>query len=271
MSILSSFQGDGDRLPGFSRSSRTSEYLIGWYPCQQADGDADDEQVTDRSGNEAHASIGTLSTAEAWANAGYFSSLDEVGHFAEIPLAKWTHRYTEATLLVFGWAYAQTDGVNLCFLWGNGYSDTITGGNLGITATGALQFNLRGNGGLSSSTNPTATQPFSSASLHSYMVCVDSVARDVTIGIDGAISSVNGNTLIPSNRWEAADAAVSRGMSIGGRSGQANTTNLVANQARHLQFYSLTGRPAPTNLAALCQRMHAHPRLPLRDSDLVFA
>lgn len=268
MSILSSFQGDGDRLPGFSRSSRTSEYLIGWYPCQQADGDSDDEQITDRSGNEAHASIGSLTSAEAWANAGYFSSLDEVGHFGEIPLAKWTHRYTEATLLVFGWAYAQTDGANLCFILGNGISDTISGGNIGIAANGSMQFNLRGPGYNSNAAN-SGVATFASASLHSYAVCVDCIARSVTYAADGTIVK-SGDKTIPAAAWEAADAAVTRGMSIGGRSGQSNTTNLVANRQRHVQFYSLAGKPAPTNLAALVRRMHDHPTLPLRDSDFVF-
>jgi hypothetical protein len=253
---------------GGAQAARPSQYLLGWYPCQQADGDADDEQVTDRSGNEAHASIGSLTSAEAWANAGYFSSLDEVGHFAEIPLAKWTHRYSTATLLVFGWAYAQTDGANLCFILGNGSSDTISGGNLGIAANGSIQFNLRGPGYNSNSAN-SGVATFASASLHSYAVCVDCVARSVTFATDGAIVK-SGNTTIPSAAWEAADAAVTRGMSIGGRSGQANTNNLVANRARHLQFYSLTGMPAPTNLAALVRRMHDHPRLPLRDSDFAF-
>ena len=270
MTTTIGYQGDGARLPGFSHSSKPSQYLLGWYPCQQADGDADDEQITDRSSNEAHASIGSLTSAEAWANAGYFSALDEINHFGEVPLAKWPHRYAEATLLVFGWAYAQRDATYSCFLWGNGSSDTITGGNLAVTTSGSLQFNLRGAGSVNSNSTTGAVGLFLSAGLHSYMICVDAIARTITIGADGAIS-LAGNATIPASAWEAADASVTRGMSIGCRSGQANTNNLFANQQRFLQFYSLTGKPAPTNLAALCARQHAHPRLVLTSADMEFA
>jgi hypothetical protein len=242
---------------------------MAFYPCQQADGDADDEQVTDRSGNGAHATIGSLTSAEAWANAGYFSSLKEVGHFGEMPLANYTHRYSTDTLLVFGQAYAEKDGVGLVFLWGNGFSDTITGGSLGLTANGALQFALRGAGVANATSSPVPSNTFATASLHSYMLCVDTVARSVTIGVDGAIL-LSGNTTIASDRWELADASVTRGLGIGNRAGATSTSNQFANQQRLLHFLSLRGKPAPTNLVALTQRMHAHPRMMLRDSDLQF-
>jgi len=253
---------------GGAASAVPSSYYMGFWPCQQADGDADDEQVTDRSGKSAHASIGSLTSTEAWANAGYVTTIAEAGHFAQVPLAKWTHRFTLGSLIVAGWSKLQAQASTRRFM-GHGTSETVTGFALAVATTGALQVNIVGTGSVNAFSTATTEQPYSTDSLHSWLMAYDFVAKTISIGIDGAIVQ-SGNTAVTAAQFAAADGAVSLGPAIGGRSGVSGATTLVANTTRFVHAFDLVGKSLPTNLAAICQRLYTQPRLMLRDQDFVF-
>src|SRR5690554_3537791 len=82
-------------------SFRLSRHCIGWWTCMQSTGsDWDGDYVADRSGNGAHATLGSLSKAEAGDNAGTLTTLNESGHCAKIPAAKWPHRFATHSLII---------------------------------------------------------------------------------------------------------------------------------------------------------------------------
>jgi len=243
---------------------------MGYWPCQQADGDADDEQVTDRSGQGAHATLGSLTSAEAWANAGYVSSLDEVAHQAQIPQAKWAHRFSLGSLIVFANQRLVYDGVNAIRVFGNCVDGTKTGFAVVVTSTGALQINIVNPTSASNFSNGTSATPYATDSLHSWMLAYDWSTRSFTIGIDGALSSVSGNTAMSATTVLAADSAVTAPTHIGGRPG-GTAANIAAVRTKHLHAFNLVGRDLPSNFAALYARYHAHPHLMFSDAEFSWA
>lgn len=268
MSVVGGSFGVARSVRGGANSSRPSQYLIGFWPMQQAAEDDDEDQVTDRSGNGAHAPIGDLTPAEAWDTAGYFHGLPEVNHFAEVPLAKWPVRYTEGSLLMVGWTKCEAS-TGSRFIWGNGTSDAITGGGLMVAASGQLQFTVRGVGAVSSNSATSGALVYNTDSLHQWIVAYDVTKRAVSLGNDGVITLLN-NTTIPSGSFDVADRAVTRGIAIGGRAGVGITNNLLETTNKLWQAYYFPGKPLPHNLATLVQRLYVQPRVWLRDEDLSF-
>jgi hypothetical protein len=247
---------------GGAQAALPSSYYIGFWPCQQADGDADDEQVTDRSGNEAHMTLGSLTSTEAWASAGYVTSLDDANHAPIIPLANWTHRFTAGSLILAAQSNV-TKEVAADQFFGNGAGSSQRGFALRCGTGGNIQPLLYTTTSVFGS--GTTETPWATAVLRSWMFAFDYLTRAYYIFIDGAISSVNGGTFSAAD-LAAADASVIVGPALGGR------TNFAAMAAKHRHCHALdlAGKGLPTNLAALAHRLHAHPRLMLRDADMVF-
>jgi len=262
MSVVGGAFSAGRVFRGGAQSARPSSYYMGFWPCQQADGDADDEQVTDRSGKGAHATLGSLTSTEAWANAGYLTSLDDDEHSAQLPIAYWTHRMTTRSLLLSMQVYAEK-GVSSLRFWGSGVGTVSTGPMLICTSTGAVQFALNiTTTGTTQFFTGTAATPFSAASLHTIGIAYDHTTRTVSYFIDGAFSSSAAN--LSSEVIAAADGAYPSFLSLSGR--PAGAAGRLANQMRFQHALNLPVLPA--NIAALMQRLHAHPRLMLRDSDV---
>lgn len=268
MSVAGGTFSAGRVFRGGAQSAVPSSYYMGFWPCQQADGDADDEQVTDRSGNGAHASIGSLTSAEAWDTSGYLHSLAEAAHYGEVSVSHWPHRFTSGSLILAGWTQLVKQATTRRFM-GNGTNDASTGFALSVTTNGALQVNIVGTGSVSVFSTATTEQPYATDSLHSWLMAYDFESQSISIGIDGAIVQ-SGNTAVTPAQFIAADASVTRGAALGGRSGVSGGTTLVENLTRFVHAFNFDGMPLPSNLAAICQRLHAHPRLMLRDSDFVF-
>jgi len=241
---------------------------MGFWPCQQADGDADDEQVTDRSGKGAHATLGSLTSAEAWANAGYVLSLDEGGHQAQIPLEKWTHRFSIGSLIVASQQQLVADGANAVRIIGNGADAARTGFGLTVTTDGALQVNIINTSG-SSFTNTTTTSPYASDSLHSWMLAYDQPTCSFWIFVDSVLRLSNNISLSRATVY-GADDAVTAPTHVGGRPG-TSATNITTVNTRFLHALNLPGLSLPPNLAAIAHRLHRHPRLMLTDKELSWA
>ncbi len=268
MSVGSGVFGVARRFGGGSSVVVPSRYYMGFWPCQQADGDADDEQVTDRSGKGAHATLGSLTSAEAWANAGYVSSLDEGGHQAQIPLAYWTPRFSLSSFIVAGQQQLIADGANAVRIIGNGADAARTGFGLTVTTGGALQVNIINTAG-SSFTNTTSTSPYASDSLHSWLMAYDQPTCSFWIFVD-AVLRLSNNTALSRTTVYGADDAVTAPVHIGGRPG-TSTTNITVVKTRFLHALDLPGLSLPSNLAAIAHRLHHHPRLMLTDQELSWA
>lgn len=259
-----------NRVRGGSFAARPSQYYMGYWPCQQADGDADDEQVTDRSGKGAHATLGSLTSAEAWANATFVTSVKEGGHHAQIPLAYWTHRFSLGSLIVAGWMRTVTDGVNAFRVLGNSVDAARTGFALVVTSTGDLQVNIVNTTTPSNFTNSTSPAvPYATDTLHSWLMAYDQPTCSFSIFVD-AVARLTNNTALSRTTVEGADAAVTAPVHIGGRPG-TSTTNITVVRTRHLHALDFPGRGLPSNLAAIAHRLHHHPRLMLTDQELSWA
>lgn len=263
-----SLYGDGNRVPGGSFCpGAISRHYIGLWKCQQADGDSDDEQITDSSGNEAHASIGSLTTAEAWTTGESFSSLATTDHWGLVPYAQWGHLWaTDSLLLMFELtATAATDGR----VWGAGTSASVTGGNLLFNASGRLVLSIRGTGATGVSTAPSGPD-WSGGATHTVMLAYDASTRRVNIGTDGAITLSN-NANISSALFDTVDSAHASHVGIGGRA--LATANMVANSQRFIHALRFRDRGLPTNFADIFERYHGsagNMRRAVRDRDLVW-
>jgi len=260
---------------GGAQSALPSARYIGFWPCQQADGDDDDEQVTDRSGNAAHATLNSLTSAEAWNTAGYLEALASQGHSATIPLAKWTPRFGTHSFLVSAWQNITAGGSTLrCFGNGVGGAGSGSGWNMCVTSAGALQVNLcNANGGSFFSATSAAgglgsITPYSSPGLHQWALAYNRSDLSFSIYVDGAAALV-GNTTISAAELLAADQNVEYGPSIGGRAPTSNTA-LIATKTRLVHILGFEGLDLPANIADVVKRLYQHPRLMLREQDLVF-
>lgn len=250
---------------GGAQSSRPSQYYMGFWPCQQAEGDDDESQVTDRSGNGAHASIQSLTPAEAWANAGFFSSLASTNHNAAIPQAKWTHRFSTGSLIIAGVLRAVTDGANNLRFFGNGVSTSFNGFTLNVSASGGLQLVAYHPGGTSFS--GAIAGVWGSLATKSFLAAYDLGTNSVTLYAD-AVRGVTQNKSISAADILAADTSVGRDTIVGG---WATSSSLLASQLRFIHALDLRGRSLPplARLDALAYRLHTHPRIMLRDKDFI--
>jgi len=269
MSVVGGAFSAGRVFRGGAQSSRPSSYYMGFWPCQQADGDTDDEQVTDRSGNGAHAVLNSLTSGEAWNTAGYLESLAAQGHSAGIPVASWTHRFSTGSLILA--AYQRlVKGGSAFRVFGNGIGAAANGFNVVVTTLGGLQIHMahQTNASLFSSST-SGVIPYDTDTLHSWLVGYNLSDRSWTIYVDGAITVVAADQTIAAADVLACDSAVASGPAIGGRP-PASAAAITAVKTKMVHALSLPGLDLPSNLAVLAQRLHVHPRLMLRDSDLVW-
>lgn len=235
-----------------------------FFPCQQADGDDDDEQVTDRSGQDAHATIGNLTSAEAWTNAGYLTTIAEANHYAKIPVANWTFRFATDSLLLFMYLQGVKGAQNLSF-FGGGFDQTHTGLRGYIDTSGRVIFGLyhTASGSISQWNGTTAT-PFATDTLHSVGIYYDTTVNTLSYFIDGTLDSTKTGPSI--NARNLADGAVTADVGVGGWAGNSN---LLASKVKFVHALRLPGLAAPSNLAAIMKRLHDHPRTMLRDRDFL--
>lgn len=256
------------RLPSASIDSRAkeiSQYYMGFWPCEQTTNNPDASRITDFSGNEAHASIGELTEAEAWEADG-FHSIAEEEHCGLIPISYWTHRFATDSLLIFTTLKAIDTGATTNF-FGNGISASITGFRWTISSSGNLQFFLQNTTG-SANTPGTTGGHWNTLSTYTAMLAFNQSGRSVTIGVDGAIN-LNADTTIPSANYDTADAALSRPMSIGGR--PDGSSGLIENWQKYVHVFNFPAMALPTNLADLFTQYKSAPNVAFVDDDFTFA
>lgn len=267
MTTTIGYQGDGARLPGFAQSSRTSRYYMGFWPCQQADGDADDEQVTDRSGNGAHATIGNLTPAEAWANSGFFTSLQDTLHSAQVPLLKWTHRFSEGSLIIAGVMRAVKDvSATRRFIGNANASAGASGFALCVSTLGALQPVMYDSAGNSSFGITTGVADWGSLTTLSFLAAYNLGTYGWTLYTGGVRRKTDDKTISQAHTLSA-DDAVTKDTAIGGWAG---SVSMLACQMKYVHALDLRGHALPSTdlLDILASRLHSYPRFIVRDQDL---
>lgn len=263
MSLVGGSFSAGRVFRGGAQALRPSQYYLGFWPCQQADGDSDDERVTDRSGNGAHMGLGALSSTEAWANAGVVTSLSDTNHAPQLALADRPYRYSTDSLIISADQFVTKEG-SAIRVAGDANGSSATGMNIVVASTGAMQVHAVGSATSSFSGGMSVT-PYSSAVFARWLVAYDAVARTISWAVNGAIA-VSGNQSITASHWDTLDANRAYGFCIGGQ--PASTSK--ATQARLVHALYFPGKGLPTNLATVAQRLYAHPRLMLRDQDFQF-
>lgn len=244
---------------GAMSRGKPSQYYIGFWPCQQADGDDDDEQVTDRSGNGFHATIGALTASEAWANPGALTTKDEALHCARIPASAVDFRFAHDSLIVHLRALATKEASSEAIL---GNRATGKGWALTVAANGDLQWAV---------TNPTNTffstsiaGVYASAVWASVFGAYDVTTGTLRLGANGALIT---DSAISLENLIASDNDAQDGIAIGGRGG-ASQNGSIAGQFKFVGICVLPDRGLPANLADLCKRLHYHPMIPLTARDL---
>lgn len=252
---------------GFVHSPRRNPYYMGLYPCYQLVGDADANQVTDISGQAAHATLGALSTAEAWANTGYVSSVATTDKCARIPLAKWPFRFTYGNLICFAYQQLVYDGVNGLRIFGNGSNSVNNGFNILCNSLGGLQINITNPGGVSFFSTSTSATPYTTNSLHSWMLAYRKKNASFSVWVDG-VRYITQDSAISRANVEAADTLVTNGPAIGGR--PIIATNLVAVRTKYVHTLNIDRADLPINLDIIAKRLHSAPHLELPESALVF-
>jgi hypothetical protein len=239
-----------------------SQYYMFSLPCQQAEGDDDENQVTDVSGKEAHASINSLTTAEIWANAGYATTIASSDHYPEVPVANWPFRFTTDSLILSLYLQAASNGSSSLRFFGNGYDSTHTGIIGYIGSTGAVAFSVN-NATTIIGGNGTSETPYGSDSLHCVGFAYDAIAQSSSYYIDGAFSLTS--TALTATNLTIADSAVTADIAIGGWAGNGN---LLASKVKYVHALRFPGMGLPSNTAALMHRLWSHPHLLLSDRDI---
>lgn len=254
--------GDSTRVPIGSSVFRLSTYCTGWWPCQQADGDSDDEQVTDRSGNDAHATIGLLTAAEAWDTQGYLHTLNDGQHNGRIPAAKCPHRFSTMSLIVELTAQVSKEGSTEA-IFGN--RDANYGYALTCTTAGALQWVFTADGSTTFG-SATSTTPYASAELHHVVGTYDLLTGELGIYVDGT-NRISNPSLTPQATIIASDGMSPSDTVIGGR-GVTAASGAIAGLFQHVRTYSLPGRGLPENIDDIVKRMYAFRTIPLSAVEL---
>jgi hypothetical protein len=256
---------------GFIKSPRRNPYYMGLYPCHQLTADADSGQVTDVSGRGAHASLGVLTAAEAWANAGYVSSQAVMDKSARIPLANWPFRFTYSSLILFAYQYLVKDGVNTLRILGNASSTTTaTGFNVCCNTLGGLIINIinPASGSLFSQST-IGTIPYDVVGLHSWMIAYRKSTNGFFIYVDG-VPIITEDGTIPRASVQAADTFISSGPAFGGRPG-GSATVITACRTKWVHALSIEGpKDLPSNLNVIAKRLHQFPHLELPENALIF-
>jgi hypothetical protein len=251
-------------IRGGANSNVQSQYYMGFWPMQQSTGsDWDGDTVSDLSGKGADATLGSLSKAEAGDNAGFLTTLAESGHYAKVPNAKWTFRFSTDSLLLFMYLQGVKTASNQSF-FGCGFDATHTGPRAYVTTAGAVIFNLYHTAsGTPSQWNGTTATPYATDTLHSLGFYYDTTTNEMSYYVDGALDSTKTGPSI--NARNLADGAVVSDVGIGGWAGD---TGLLPSKVKYVHALRLPGLAAPSNLAVIMQRLHAHPQIMLRDEDL---
>lgn len=172
---------------GQVRTQQPASGYIGMYPCYQL---SPDSTVLDQSGQGNHATLGTLTAAEAWAAApNGLTSLDATGKFAAVPAAAF-NAWQPGMSLIIAMAPTLNKKVSTAAFAGNGAGGGASGIGLRCTATGQAQFVVYDTGGtVVGSPGATTETPWASAVNARVMFAIDGPSGKLLIFVNGLRAS----------------------------------------------------------------------------------
>lgn len=260
-------------LGGYVLSRRPHPGYICHLPCINAVGDADEDMVPDVSGRGAHATLQTLTPAEAWANPKFLTSIaTPSGKSAIIPLAFWPHRFIKHALLISIEQEMAKPAGNVRVL-GNGVTlGNGTGFAMNVTSAGALQPWI-GNGGsgiFGTTTSSLGSFPYASAAptapVH-WGLYYEPQNSSFTIYVNG-VRIMTEDTAISRTVVHEADSNVLNGYAIGGRPTAGGAGHNVKTREFHAIMFEKKG--IPNNLDKVMRRLYRYPAWEVSEKELDF-
>lgn len=246
-------------------SPEPSTGIIGYWPCFQ---DSADTLVRDRSGKQQDMTFGAgLSTAEAWATANTFSSVETTADdVAILSAADFDYDFNAGDcLLISGLVYAAAPAATRTLI-GNGYNSTSAQGlRFIVKATGVCSpwlYQSSGDKFLSDTTGALAdstTKHFTfawynhnvAAGTASYMIWFNGVRQYAT-----AVSTSGLGTMTPVDD-----------LRIGGNKTGVSAYQSMAARFSALQMYRSSASPTLEELDAIALRLTRSPCVPLSASE----
>lgn len=242
---------------GQVKTPTRSPGYIGFYPGMQA---GSDTNLTDRSGAGNNATFGSdLTIGEAWATAGRFSTVEDTGG-TQNNAANLSNgvgfNFNPATesLLIFA-KVTITAPAGTRPLVGNSNGTPNKGFGLKVTAAGKARFDLHRTGADTIINTSSAT--LADASLHSFALALDAIAKTATVYIDGVVDTnfVGGSNLSAYSDWYG---PFTRDFCIGGAGHNSSKSISMAQTGFGWHIVKRTGA-MPSNIASLVARLHAFP------------
>lgn len=238
-----------------------------WFHGAAAGHTADEPVFRDLvSGN--HAIMGAnLSKAQAWANAGYVSTIDPTGGSTDsvlrIPAPNFSYMAQESLFIL--WAGVIVPEGSDTDIMGTSASNAANGVRVRCTSTGRLTFTLYSSTGPTSrfgttTTDTAAGKPFVAGERHTFGLFIDGVNRRQSMWVDGLIN-INEFVLSSGDDVDTLSAAtwnIGTAAPVGGASsttGCATKTQAFAG----FKFLAADTQPTLAQLTAVAQAFHRHP------------
>jgi len=205
-----------------------------------------------------------LSRAQAWASAGFVSTIDPVGGSTDsvirIPAPNFDYVGGESLLVMWS-GQVTPEGADTTVM-GTSYGSPVSGVRVRCKTTGQLDFALYQAGGAnafsSATTNSAAGKPFVASETHSFAFWVNGISRTHAVWVDGAINvaeaafgagvAIDTKTM---NTWNIGAGSASPG----GTEGTATKTNALA----ILRFAAADSLPTIAKLSAVAAQWRAAP------------
>ena len=226
---------------------------------------SDDTAFFDMSGAGNHGAFGAnLSKAQAWANAGYVSTVDPATGVTDsvirIPAPNWDYRGGESLLIM--WVGQVTPEGGDTTLMGTTAASTSSGIRIRCKSTGQLDFVLYENGGTSvftgSSTATAAGKPFVAGEIHSFGILINGQTRQYAEWVDGLLNV----PLADVGTKQDVNTLSSNPFTIGSGSPSPGGTEGIASKTRAfalLRFGATDPMPSVATITSLMAQFRAAP------------
>jgi hypothetical protein len=221
-------------------------YFFHGFAGQQIVGDP---KFNDLSGNGNDGSLGAnLSNANAWANAGYISTVNPAGGTTDsvIRLPNLNYDYNGGEKLIMWWLGKATPEGSAVSLLGDGFNTTYTGVRIRCNTAGTLQIGAHDASGVGYSSTPTEV-PFD-GNLHSFGAVLDGQNRKFGLWIDDAYAASLGGVYATFDSGNARDTRTSNTFNIGTSvpAAAASTEGLVTQTRAFVMLKLPLAKQVPT-------------------------
>ena len=230
---------------------------------------ADDLKFYDIAG-ENHGNFGVnLSVANAWANAGYVSTIDPAGGSTDsvIRIPSLNYDYDGGEKLIVWWlGKCTSEGSDVTFM-GDSYGTAVPGVRVRARSTGKIDVVCYGGG--VGRFSPASTATVFDGSIRDFAFVIDGANRKYGVWVDGVFDAAFGGSLANMGAGSA-DTRTSNTWQIGAGSAAPGGTDGVATRTRALVIMRLPSEkslPPVGDLTALFRQLRSnHSRLVLANA-----